>query len=666
MGTGIFSIGISGVTAAQMGLLATEHNVVNANTPGYSRQRTIQATNISVNTAAGSLGQGVRVRTVERMYDSFLTGQVSSAQTKASELDAFYSQITQIDSLLADPGAGLSPALQDFFSAVQKVAADPSLLPARQSMISAAETLTSRFQAIDARLTDLSTQVNQRIEGAIAEINSFASQIADVNQRISLAQAAYGQPANDLLDQRDQLVADMNKLIKVSTITNADGSYNLFIGSGQQLVVGNQVIEMTATPSVSDPTRVAVGLKTAGGVQELPESLLQGGAIGGYLRFRSESLGKSSSELGRMAASLALTFNAQHGLGQDLLGRIQGEVGFVGNFFDTPKPNIVTNSLNLGAANVTAAFTAPVAPQSPTYAGNFYTNLTTSNYRLEFGAAGAYTVTRLSDNAVVGAGAGAGSVSFDGVTLNIAAVGASGDKFEIQPNQVAARDIRVSSQISADPRLIAAAAPVTVSPNIVNSGNFTITQGKMGTGYSLASLPVSLITTATTLNGVPGTWTAVYTNGATATSTGNIPLTNAGATLKSFAFSGMVFETKGTPPFGDRFGIGRNTNGVGDGRNAALFSQLQTQNTMVGGTATYQGAYGRMVADNGIRTREAKIQMDSQEAALKFAQETRDALSGVNLDEEAANMLKFQRAYQASAKILEVGNTLFDTILALR
>ncbi len=229
MSSGLYSIGVSGVAAAQLGLLATEHNVANANTPGYTRQRTVQATNIAINTGAGSIGQGVHVQTIERLYDRYLTGQVNSATTKLAEIDAYYSSIKQIDNLLADPSAGLSPALQDFFSGVQQVAANPALLSARQSMISSAQTLVSRFQSIEGRLDELTATVNGQIGDAVKSINSYATEIADLNQRIVIAESSTGQPANDLLDQRDQLIKELNGLIKVSTTTNSDGAFNVLL-----------------------------------------------------------------------------------------------------------------------------------------------------------------------------------------------------------------------------------------------------------------------------------------------------------------------------------------------------------------------------------------------------------------------------------------------------
>ena len=189
MGTGILSIGVSGIRAAQYGLMVTEHNVVNASTPGYTRQSTMQATNMSVYTGAGAFGQGVNVVTVSRMYDRFLTGQVNSAQTQVSYLDTMYKQLSQIDNMLADSKAGLSPALQSFFSGVQQVASNPSLIEGRQAMLTTAESLIGQFKNMDARLTEMSAEIEGRITDTVDLINSYAAQIAQVNQRIRVAES---------------------------------------------------------------------------------------------------------------------------------------------------------------------------------------------------------------------------------------------------------------------------------------------------------------------------------------------------------------------------------------------------------------------------------------------------------------------------------------------
>ena len=666
MSTGIYSIGVSGLQAAQIALLTTEHNVTNANTPGYSRQQAVQASNVPIMTGIGAIGQGTHVVTVQRMYDRFLTAQVNQAQTKVSDLDAYYSAAKQIDNMLADSNAGLSPALQDFFKGVQSVAANPSSLASRQSMVASAQTLADRFQNLDNRLGEIKQQVNGQITDAVANINSYASQIGELNQRITIAQGAFDQPPNDLLDKRDQLVADLNKLVQVQTSTNSDGSFNVYIGTGQQLVVGSQVMTMTATASSSDPTQIAVGLKNAGSTQELPESIVTGGTLGGLLRFRSNALTPAANELGQVAASMALTFNAQNGLGQDMLNQIAGQPGFVGNLFTLSTPKVIANSLNTGAGSMTLAYSAPNAPAAPQYAGNFSTDLKASDYQVQFSATG-YTVTRLSDNQQVASGLSAsvpGTVSFDGLSLNIAASGAAGDKFTLQPVRDAALNIGVDSRVVADARLVAAAAPMRVSPNVSNLGSMSISQGVNGVGYTVAGLPMVLTATATQLTGLPATATAIYSDGTTASGS-SVNLTSGSATLAGISFDGMAFSITGKPTAGDTFSVQLNTGGVSDGRNALLLGNLQTQNTTAGGTTTFQGAYAQLVANNGFLTNEAKVTGDAQQSLLTQSQASRDALSGVNLDEEAANLIKFQQAYQASSKLLQVGKTLFDTILSI-
>lgn len=680
MSTGIFGIGVSGIAAAQLGLLATEHNVVNANTPGYTRQRTVQATNLAVNTGAGAIGQGVHVQTIERLYDRFLTSQVTSAQTSLSEIDSYYGEIKQIDNLLADPSAGLTPAIQDFFSGVQQVASNPSLLSARQSMISSAQTLVSRFQSIDARLGDLTNEVNGKIQDAVTSVNSYGTQIADLNQRILLSESSFGQPANDLLDQRDQLINDLNKLIKVSTSSNSDGTLNVYIGTGQQLVVGSRASQMTATASSVDPEKMVVGLQTAnGGAQELPESLIIGGELGGLVKFRSEALDPATNELGRLAASVALTFNAQHALGQDLLGQANGDAGFNADFFSVAllKPEVSPNANNdnTGAPVIQAAFAPPTyGPEVNN--GNFYTKLTTSDYQLNNTAAG-YTLTRLSDNKQWGPSALAALSttiqSEEGFSITLSAgADAVGNRYLIRPTENAAKNLAINPVIAADTRTIAAATPFRTSVSATNTGSGLISSGTGVPGFNTGLLPAggititySSATTQLSLAGVTAGQTITYKPPGAAEVSVVAPTTIPYTQGMAIAVSGMSFVMSGVPNNNDTFRLERNTAATTDGRNALALGKLQTQNTVAGASATFQTAYAEMVANNGVKTRELKVTGEAQQAVLDQAQANRDALSGVNLDEEAANMIRFQQAYQASAKLLEVGKTLFDSILQI-
>jgi flagellar hook-associated protein 1 FlgK len=740
MATGIISTGLSGIQVAQLGLLTTEHNITNASTAGYNRQRTIQATNVAMLTGSGYVGQGAHVQTISRMYDTFLSTQVNRAQTTSSELASYYTQIKQIDNMLADANSGLSPALQSFFSGIQDVAANPSLLSARQSLVSSAQALVARYQGLEDRVSQMYDAVNDQVTTSIATINSYSEQIASLNQSIVIARSATNQAPNDLLDQRDQLVLELNKLVRVTTTENSDGTFNVYIGNGQQLVVGSQVSKLTAQPSASDPSRFVVGLATANGSQELPESLITGGSLGGLLSFRSGTLDKTANDIGRNAASLALIYNAQNALGQDLLGQSAGDTNFISNFFTISQPKVYANTNNSSTATVSATLSAPsydgvytlsqaaagdpyvltrqsdgkvwsnatltglnaavsgseginvsgatVVPGTPTQVlsaaangGNFYTKLTGSDYRLSYDGA-KYTMTRLSDNTQWSnasatelsktiAGSEGFSFSVSGGSL------ASGDSYVIKPVADVARNIAVNATVAADVRLVAAAMPFRTAATSTNTGNGTITAGTTVSGFGTPAFPaggVSLgysetfnaVTNTTTreltLTGVPpGANISVTVGGSTTLYPGpTIPYTS-GATI---SFAGTSFSISGSLNNGDSFTLAKNASGVSDGRNALALGQLQSQNTMSGKTASFQGAYSQLVSDVGNKSRELQVKTDAQAALLKQTTDARDSLSGVNLDEEAANLLRYQQAYQASAKMIEVGSRLFDVLLS--
>ncbi len=706
MGSGIYGIGISALTTAQMALVTTDHNIANAHTPGYSRQRTIQSTNVSLYSGAGSFGQGVHVDTVQRQYDQYLTDQVNGAQARVGEVEGYYNQIKQIDNLLADPTAGLSPALQDFFTGVQAVVANPALLSSRQSMISGAQSMVTRFKTIESRLSELAAEVNGKIRDSVDLINSYTSQIGSLNQQIALAEGAYGQPPNDLMDKRDALVADLNKYIKVSVTVDTTGTYSLFVGSGQQLVLGSQVMTMSSIASSADSEKIAVGLSTpGGGTLEMPDSLITGGQLGGLLKFRTESLDRATNELGRVAATMALTFNAQHALGQDLLGRANGDAGFNGNFFQMTdmqpgvKPYSVNN--NAGAPVLTAAFVNP-PPFGPQRAdGNYYTTLKTSDYNLTALAApaGQYLLVRLSDNTQwtdTLANLSTMTQANEGFSLNLAGADAVGNSYLIQPTRNAARNIAVNSMIAADPRNIAAALPFRTAATATNTGAAKISAGtgvpgfdtvSNTTGFNTAWLPAGGLTmtysstapASISFTGVAAGQTIYYKdpNAVPATELSLVapavpPVSIPYSPGMIISVAGMSFSIAGQPNDGDSFAVTRNTSATTDGRNGLSLGKLQTQNTTSGdpaqnkGSATMQTAYAEMVSANGTKTRELKTTFDAQSAVLAQSQKNRDATSGVNLDEEAANMIRFQQSYQAAAKIIEVGKSLFDTLLNIR
>jgi flagellar hook-associated protein 1 len=653
------SIGVTGLNAAMVGLTTTSHNIANQATDGYNRQVIVQASNFPTLTGAGFVGQGTNVQTVKRIYDQFLNQQVLTAQTAASEMDSYYQQIKQIDNVLADTSSGLSTALSGFFSGVQSVAANPSLISSRQSMLSTASSLVSRFHSLNQRIAEIREGVNAQIGSEVSAISTYASQIADINQRILYAQAgSQTQQPNDLLDKRDQLIAELNQKVRVTTVTQSDGTMNVFFGNGQPLVVGTEKFSLTSVASNDDPERMVVVVRTPGGTtMQVPESQITGGSLGGLISFRANSLDSAQNALGRVAIALSQTFNAQHQLGQDLTGAL-GE-----DFFTVSDPTVYSNSLNGGSAVISAGFAADAASA-----------LTTSDYRLTYSAANTFTLTRLSDNTVwTGTGASAAAALADvltvsggeGLALSIASgAPAVGDSFTIEPTRSGAASIEVAIS---DARNIAAAAPMRTSAVLANTGTGSISAGSVNATPTTPN-PTHLTTDANLQHQVTITFTStglfdVFDVTAGASLATNVAYSS--ATGADLDYNGWTVHVSGAPAAGDVFTVGPNTGGVSDNRNAVALAALQTAETMVGGTASYMDAYSQMVSEVGNKTSEVKTIGESQQALADSAVATQQAMSGVNLDEEAANLIRYQQAYQAAAKVIDISSKLFDQLLSL-
>ena len=645
MGASILSIGSGALSAAQAGLSTAAHNISNAATPGFSRQEIIQGNNIPLPTGIGFLGQGVHVATVRRIYNDFLTRQVSDAQSSVSQLDSYHAQIAQLDNMLADPAAGLSPALQDFFSGVNALANNPADIASRQAMLSAGSALVSRLQSLQGQFDDVRNGVADQMAASVDAINSYAAQIAQINDAIAKAETSGGgHIANDLRDQRDLLVADLNKEIKTTVVTQDDGAYNVFIGNGQPLVMGNKAAALVTMPAPGDASRLEIAFKT-GGVTMLQKSdTLTGGKLGGLLGFRDTSLDSAQSALGRIALGLAGTFNDQHRLGVDLSGNPGGD------FFSIASPVVAPHSANTGSAAMAVAISD-------------YGALTSSDYRLQYDGSN-YSITRLSDGTVQTAGAL--PASMDGLDFSLSSGSpAAGDSFLVRPTLNGAGSISVAIS---DTRKIAAAAPISTRAQASNLGTGTISAGSVDAGYLATPLgaPVTLTYSAgaNSLSGFPAGASVTVNNGGIITSyaPGAPVIFVPGAAI---SVNGMNFTLSGNPADGDQFGIQPNTGGAGDNRNALSLAALQIQNTLGGGTASYQGAYAQLISQVGNKTRDVEVGSQTQGKLLEQANASQQAVSGVNLDEEASRLLRYQQAYQAAGKVMQIASEMFDTILSI-
>ncbi len=638
MATSIFGTGVSALNSAQLGLATTGHNISNLSTPGFTRQQTVQAARPPQYSGSGYIGRGVDVHTVKRVYSEFLGKQLLQEQGLSTQLSSHYAQIKQIDNMLADPNSGMAPAIQEFFSAVNNVANAPESQTARQMLINNSNSLTSRFQSIDKRLVDLNKGVNGQISNSITNINSYAKQISTLNQNIVRASAAAnGQPPNDMLDQRDHLVTQLNQEIKASVVKQSDGSFSVFVGNGQSLVVGMKVFSMKAILSPSDASKVDVAyVNHDGSITSMQQNSLHGGTLGGLLAFRDKTLTNTQNALGRLAMSISGTFNEQHKMGQDL----NGELGR--NFFAQPSPLVINNAANQGKATLTARVNA---------AGD-YSALTGSDYELKFNGGTSYTLTRLSDNQVTNFPDCLPEGAVDGLTLSMTDGAVAGDKFKIRPTVNGARDMEVAISDSAK---IAAAMPIRSQASLKNLGTGKVSEATVNpVADEHLQEPVTI-----SFNYPPTTF---HMSGL---EEGGEPIEIPYTPGEDISYNGWTVKISGAPAAGDIFTVGSNTAATTDGRNGLLLAGLQTQHTMVGGTTSYQGAYSQLVSDIGNKTRELEVTSRAQASMVEQTIQTQQNLSGVNMDEEAANLMRYQRAYQAAGKSLQVANTLFDTVLSI-
>ena len=658
----LLNIGLTGLNASQAQLNTTGHNITNAATPGYHRQGVTQIARDPLLLGGAFFGMGTGVSGVTRAYSQLLETQVMSADSRRAEYATYNQYISQVDNVLADADTGLTPALNQFFGAMQSVSSNPTNVAARQALVSSAETLTARFRTLDARVAEITQGVQSEISTTLGSINSYAAAIAELNQRVAVSRVnGGGAAAADLLDQRQQAIAELNQLVKVSTVEGKDGSLSVFIGSGQALVMGNRAKELHVGDKFDENGRPMVLIGIPGKeAAPIAETLLSGGALGGLLAVRRDGLEPAQRSLGLVATTMATAFNEQHRLGVDLNGMLGQD------FF------------NLGAVRVEPPGTVGVSINPDQLAG-----LTGSDYVLSRDGA-RYVMTDIgtgrSEEFLPADIGPAGTLAYKGLMLTGLNGLNAGDRVFIYPTRFAAGTI--GTAIS-DPRMVAAAAPVVSEAEVTNAGSARITDirvtsvaGMAGTSgipsFAAAELRLTEAGGVFTLQvspPLPGGYEIV---GGVATFT---PASDSGGKVFTVRndTDGFSYEFKlsGTPADNDKFKLSANATGIADNRNAALLGALQTDKLMYGAgaantpTATLNNAYAQLVAKVGSKTREVQAGERTQTSLLEQARAARDSVSAVNLDEEAANLVRFQQSYQAAGRVMSVAQRLFDEMLAI-
>lgn len=624
----LLSTSISGLLAFQRALDTTSHNIANANTVGYSRQLTELTTRNADQSGSGWVGNGVDVSTIQRAYDDFLASQSRTSSSTFNQFDTYATQAERLNNLFGNSTTGLTPTLQNFINAFQAVADSPTSTPARQTLLSQAQSLAQQLQSYDASLRSLDRQVNAQIESEATAISSLAQNIAQLNQEITGAYSRTGQPPNDLMDQRDRLIDELSTHVNVNVVAQGDHSLNVFIGNGQPLVVGQTAGQIVATPDQYDPTRSVLSFKTATSTVEMTGSL-SGGTLGGMLEFRTQMLDPARNTLGQLSAGLAEVVNAQHGAGIDLNGQLGGD------FFAVGPARVMSNANNAGTGSLTVQRIDSASGA-----------LTTADYVMT-NTAGGWSLRRADTGAVVpmtGTGTAADPYVADGLSIVVSPGAATGDRFLIKPTADAVSGLQV---LITDASQVAAAAPIVSSAAAANIGNATISSGAVidATNPQLRA-PINITFSSATqyqVSGDPATYT--YTPG------GDIDV------------NGWRVQISGTPAAGDSFSVTDNSSGSGDNRNALKLADILNQPLLNNGTTSLSAAVGQFVGDIGVKTNQAQVSRDAQKVVYEESVGALQSVSGVNLDEEAANLVRYQQAYMAAAQMIKVADTIFQAVL---
>lgn len=664
MSNTLMNLGVSGLNAALWGLTTTGQNISNAATPGYSVERPVYAEASGQYTSSGYMPQGVNTVTVQRQYSQYLSDQLNGAQTQGGALSTWYSLVAQLNNYVGSPTAGISTAITSYFTGLQNVANNASDPSVRQTAISNAQILGDQLKAAGQQYDALRQSVNTQLTSTVSQINTYTAQIAQLNQQISAA-SSQGQPPNQLMDQRDLAVSNLSSLAGVQVVRN-DSGYSVFLAGGQPLVVADKSYQLATVTSSSDPSELTVvsqgiaGANPQGPNQALPDASLSGGALGGLLAFRRQTLDPAQAQLGALATSFAAQVNAQNALGVDLAGKPGG------NLFTVTNPTVYSNQGNTGNASLSVSFASASQP-------------TTSDYTLSYDGT-KYTLTDRASGSVVDQKAGPMPVSLGGLNFSFSS-GAmnAGDQFTVLPTRGALTGFGLATTSGS---AIAAASPVVAAASKTNIGTAKITQGAVSAGYQVPTTPTKLTYDAASqsLSGFPA-GTTVTIAGTPPTSvtitspTDSVPYNaTAGAKLTinsttqpapAGVMNGVTVTLSGAPSDGDTFTIGPYAGGTSDGSNAQALSQLVTAKALGGGTTTLTGAYANYVNAIGNTASQLKSSSAAQTSLVGQITTAQQSVSGVNQNEEAANLMQYQQLYQANAKVIQTAATLFQTVLGL-
>lgn len=622
----LLSSGASALLTFQRALSTTSQNIANVNTEGYSRQRVNLESVVDNPNERRQIGSGVRITSIERLQDEFATGQVLQTSSAFARQRTHLDMAGRIDSFMADGALSLTPALNSFYNAIQDANSDPASLANREIIVEQASSLSARFRGMQQQLDGLQEEVNDRLTASVSDVNEIASAIAEINSQIITTRAGLqDQAANNLLDQRDQLIVSLSKLADVRTHVQDDGAMNVYAGNGLALVVGGDAQQLRVAQDANNAGRLDIEIDVNANWQPVG-ALLQGGSIGGLRDFERDTLSKTMHEVGRMALVLADSVNEQHKQGIDLQGNNGTDIFTSGN------PEVTSSTLNTGSGDISATISD-------------ISSLEASDYRIRFDGSG-YTTTRVSDGQQT---SGPLPVTIDGIELSVSGAPATGDVFLVSPTRRAAAFIDNTLTTG---EALALASPLSSSSSTDNTGTARI---------GLSSIPdpqnPALGNSVEIVFSDANTFDVLDTTSGTTLATGQSYTPGS-----AIQYNGWEITIDGVTSAGDIHRVDAASSNSGSNDNGLALVELQTALTVTG-NQSINDTYGSLVSSIGGQNRSLQTRSAALENLNTGAIERQQSAQGVNLDEEAINLSRYQQAYQASAQIIATADTLFQTVL---
>lgn len=548
---GTLNIAKTALNAAQTAIKTTAHNVANANTPGYTRQRMNVSSGDPVLLGNIVVQSGVVVTGIERIYDSFLGSQIENATEDMGRYGTLNTALSHLEGIFNDvQGMGLGPVLDDFFSSLQNVANDPASVPLRTVLLSKVQSLEDRINSLDSRLRGEIGNIESQIRGEVTDINSLATRIASLNGKVQDLEAS-GQTANDLRDQREVLLKELAEKINTTVLEESNGSVTVLAAGGSPIVAGSLTISLSVSADSDNHGYYDIQF----GSVDI-SSRITSGNLKGLVEARDSNFQDALNRLNTMTASITKEFNVIHYAGYGLDSTTSNDL------FNALTTTSTAKSINTGTATI-ASNAISAATRS---------SLTLENYEIQFTSTTLYNVVNVTDGTTLVTGAtyatGVAIPTFDGISVTITdgtGTPQAGDVFTVNTTENAARNFGVSL-------------------TDVN---------KFAAATSIATLP-------------------------------------------------------------------------GSNANALNMINLEDSKVLSNSAFTFSSYYASLVSSIGVATSAAGTNDAAQSRILEELNAYRESISGVSLDEEAANLIRYQHAYQAAARILSIVDEMLETIINLR